>query len=360
MNDNDVPALAACDRRAFLLRAIMMSGGLVAVSRSIYAAEHGAATRQGNIEPGNESSVPVSLIGLPYLMGTRAPNSMYGMARGPVVLLESQNVPAALRSYFSDVEVTMIDNVDEPEPPLPRGDQMARILTENLALASAVRNARARGRLPIASIGTCSATLGMVGGLADVKGDFGMIWFDAHGDSETPDTTQSGFIEGMVVPMIAGQSWPRYSRRIPGFRTIPDERIISVSLGSTPWPIPADETPPAGTPVHKTEIDRLGLEATLGKALDQLAGRCRKVFVHMDADTIDPSFYKNFKSRPDITGLAPAQVSKAFDMIAARFEILALDVGAFDPTVDPRAPKILTSLLLDGAKAAARSRSTVK
>jgi hypothetical protein len=72
--------------------------------------------------------VPVSLIGLPYLMGTRAQNSMYGMAQGPIRMLEEQNAPAALRSFFKDVDVRMIDNVDEPAPPLPQGDQMAESL----------------------------------------------------------------------------------------------------------------------------------------------------------------------------------------------------------------------------------------
>jgi len=355
MNTNN-PQYPGSARREFMLRAALAGGGLLLSSRWVHAGQRDGATAAGKALSDTASSVPVSLIGLPYLMGTRELNTMYGMAQGPVVLLEPQNAPKALRSYFSDVEVTMIDNVDEPQPPLPRGDQMARILAENIALAAAVKTARSRGRLPIASIGTCSATLGMVGGLGDTQDDIGMLWFDAHSDAATADTTRSGFIEGMVVPMIAGTSYPAYCRQIPGFKPIPATHIISVSLGSTPWPIPPDGAPPVGTPVHKMEIDRLGLDATLGVALDELAQRCKKVFIHMDADTIDPQFYKNFKGRPDITGLSPAQVSKAFEMIGARFEILALDVGAFDPTVDPRAPAILSSLLLDGAKDAAQSR----
>ncbi|SIT54870.1 hypothetical protein BQ8794_190004 [Mesorhizobium prunaredense] len=152
--------------------------------------------------------------------------------------------PASLAGVFGNVEVVVIDDADEPTAAntggdyrlLPVGDQMSRILVQNIRLAETVQVARKAGRIPIASIGACSASLGMVGGIADAEGDVGMIWFDAHGDAKTPDTSESGFFEGMPVTTIAGKCWPRYRRKIPGFREIPEERIITVSLSEMSRP----------------------------------------------------------------------------------------------------------------------------
>jgi arginase len=85
-------------------------------------------------------SEPVSLIGLPYLMGTRALNDGYHMAHGPRVLLSQDQVPALVEDVFKDVSVTMIEDADEPTEKntggdyrlLPIGDQMSRILVQNI------------------------------------------------------------------------------------------------------------------------------------------------------------------------------------------------------------------------------------
>lgn len=344
------------DRRALL------GGGAVALGSVLGASmfPHMAAAATAKTGAPSPHNVPVSLIGLPYLMGTRAENSMYGMAQGPVRMLETQNAPTALRSYFRDVDVQMIDNVDEPAQPLPQGDQMARILAENLALAQAVRSARQKGRLPILSIGTCSAALGIAAGLSSDHDDIGMIWIDAHADAETPDSTRNGFIEGMVVPMIAGQTWKSYSNALPGFRPIDESRIISVGMSSRPWPLEArQDGSPMGATVHQHAIAEIGIVAALKPALDQLKTRCKKVFIHMDADSIDPSYFRNFKFRPSITGMTPAVVAQAFNLIADQFEILAFDLSAFDPVPDTRGPSVLAPIMLEAAKAAARSRAPV-
>ncbi|SDR63406.1 arginase [Rhizobiales bacterium GAS113] len=309
------------------------------------------------------SKQPVSLIGLPYLMGTRAPNSGYQMAQGPLLLLASENAPAAVRKVFDDVEVVLIDNVDEPSASdtggdyrlLPVGDQMARILVQNIHLASAVRDARSRGRIAIAAVGACSASLGMVGGLSGVDDDIGMIWFDAHGDAQTPDTSENGFFEGMPVTTIAGKCWPKYRRKIPGFREIPEDRIITVGLSEMFAANAREHAATAlGALVHKPAIEQFGFESAMERALRELATKCDKVFVHIDADVLDPSVLRA-NTHAAIGGLTDGQVVKALDLIAEKFEILALDFASFDPAVDPRGLAVLVPLIVHAAEAAAIS-----
>ncbi len=140
----------------------------------------------------SKNASPVTLIGLPYHCGTRGRVIGNAMAIGPEVLLAQDNAPKAFEEVFGDVEVVFLDQADRATDKetggdfrlLPAGDQMGRILVQNIHLANAVREARAAGRIPIVAAGTCSSSLGVVGGVGDAQGNIGLIWFDAHGDAE--------------------------------------------------------------------------------------------------------------------------------------------------------------------------------
>lgn len=316
------------------------------------------------------NATPVSLIGLPYLCGTRGRYSGNGntvsnaMALGPEVLMQDENAPAALREKFTDVECELIENAELASAEenngdyrlVPIGDQMGRILIQNIRLANTVRKAIARGRVPVVTAGTCSASFGMIGGIGDAEGPIGMIWFDAHGDAQTPDTSSNGFIEGMLQTTIAGQCWPLYRRKVPGFREITEDRIISVSIHEqyAPNGRRGEGRAALGTVVDVPVIQQLGYEVALGHALDLMKPRCSQVYVHIDTDCMDPSIMRSSNHAAD-GGLTDVQVATGLDMIADRFKILACAFTAFDPDVDPRGPSVIVPLMVKAAEAAARS-----
>lgn len=307
---------------------------------------------------------PISLVGLPYHCGTRGRVLGNAMAVGPEVLLSKENAVRAFGEVFSDVDLRMIENADQATADenggdfrtIPAGDQMGRILVQNIHLSRAVRGALDSGRIPVVSAGTCSASFGMIGGLGDVEGPIGLIWFDAHADAQTPDTSANGFIEGMLTTTIAGKCWPLYRRQIPGFREIPEDRIISVSIHE---PFAAGGRKSAagavGTVVNPPVIGKLGYERALGNALDALSARCSQVYVHVDTDVLDPSDLRANRHCAE-GGLKAAEVARGLDMIADRFRILALSFTSFDPDVDPRGPSVLVPLMVHAARAAARSQ----
>ncbi|MDD9720960.1 arginase family protein [Sulfitobacter sp. PR48] len=313
------------------------------------------------------NQTPVSLIGLPYHCGDRGRVPGNAMAVGPEVLMQDEHAPAALRAVFSDVDCHMIENAERANDAenggdfrtIPVGDQMGRILVQNIRLAAVVSDAISQGRIPIVTAGTCSACFGMVGGVGVAEGPIGMIWFDAHADAETPDTSSNGFIEGMLTSTIAGHCWPRYRQRVPGFREIPEERIISVGIhekyaegGRT------GGARAMGTIIDPPVIQKLGFEAALGHALDVLSTRCSQVYVHIDNDCMDPSVLRSSRHCAD-GGLTDGQVATGLDMIAKRFRILACCFTAFDPDVDPRGPSVIAPLMVKAAEAAARSISKI-
>ncbi|MBO9127753.1 MULTISPECIES: arginase family protein [unclassified Rhizobium] len=307
--------------------------------------------------------MPITLIGLPYNYGTRVPTKTNSMCNGPLVLLKQENVPAAMAKEFDDIEVIMIDDVDEPTARetggdvrlLPAGDQMARQLVQSMRLATVLREARSRGRLALAAIGTCSQALGMVGRVAEPDEEIGMIWLDCHGDAKTPDTTENGYFEGMPVTTIAGQCWPRMRRKIPGFREISEDRIISVGLHEqyTERARPGSGYA-VGERVDKPVIEKFGFESALTQALDRLATRCKKVYVHVDVDVLDPTvLLPSYHTAPG--GLTAEQLANALTLISERLEILSVAWAALDPTLDPKCLDVVVPLFVHSAKVTAQS-----
>ena len=59
-----------------------------------------------------------------------------------------------------------------------------------------------------------------------------VVWFDAHGEATTPETTTSGFLDGMGISILTGRCWRTMAASIPGFEPLPGKRIAL--LGARP------------------------------------------------------------------------------------------------------------------------------
>jgi len=89
-----------------------------------------------------------------------------------------------------------------------------------------VRALRAEGSFPIVLSGNCDIAIGGVCGCG--AGDTSVAWFDAHGEANTPETTSSGFLDGMGVAILTGQCWRTLSSLIPGFQAVPGNRVLLI------------------------------------------------------------------------------------------------------------------------------------
>lgn len=267
------------------------------------------------------------------------------MGRGPQVMLAPDMAPASLRRTGFDVEVSWVDADDavdlaHDQPNvfnelLIPGDQMSRHLIQDRAVASLVSAARANRRTPIVFCGNCNTSLGILGGLAEEG--IGVVWFDAHADCETPETTISGLFDAMALATVAGKCWERWRRSIPGFREVPEELIVFVGNHADPM------VRPVGTAVAPTALRASGLQA-LAEALDALRSRTSSVYLHIDFDIIDPTegASSNYAAPG---GLTVAEVTQAIRLVGERFTVLATAFSAFDPDVDERMPQIILGLL---------------
>ncbi|HVE80143.1 MAG TPA: arginase family protein [Gemmatimonadaceae bacterium] len=215
------------------------------------------------------------------------------------------------------------------------GAEVATAFALMRALALRVRAARDAGALPVVLAGNCNTAVGTVAGLAagGADDDVGVLWFDAHGDLETPETTTSGFVDGTGLAALAGRCWRALAASVPGFRPVAPHRVVLVGARDLSAAERAliDETGIAW--VRADALCERG-PAALAPAVEALAARgVQRAYVHVDLDVHDPTLAPaNHYAVPG--GLTPHAVREAVQLIADRVTIAAAALTAYDPASD--------------------------
>lgn len=182
---------------------------------------------------------------------------------------------------------------------------------------------RETGDAPVVVLsGNCGAAVGAAAGIG--TDDLAVIWFDAHGDYNTPDTTDTGYLDGMAMAVLTGRCWKGIARTIPNFAPVPPSRTMHVGARDFS---PGERDALLSDGVALIEPSLSGLESSL----DRL--RASRVLVHVDLDVIDPSHGRaNQYAAPD--GLSPADVLRVIALAQQRFTLAALVVASYDPAFD--------------------------
>jgi arginase len=202
------------------------------------------------------------------------------------------------------------------------------------AVADEVRASVAAGRLPLVLAGNCASSVGTIAGLGR---DVGVVWFDAHADFHTPDSTPTGFFDGFGLAMLTGEGWAELRSTIRGVRTVPQEHVVLAGARDVE---PTEETRLADSAIARVDA------STLEGALDELTGRVEAVYVHIDLDVLDPSEGKANAWAVE-GGFTAAELEAALRAILGRFEVPAAAITAYDPRSDPegRVPPIAAALV---------------
>ena len=201
----------------------------------------------------------IYLLQVPYDSGHRGVR----MGRGPERFTE-RGAAEWLRLAGHEVHLTVVE---------PASAWRAEIRTAfelHHALAETVHEAIQEGALPLVLAGNCNTAVGVMAGLPD---NTGVIWFDAHGDFSTPDTSESGFLDGMGLAILTGRGFSRLTQTIPRFSPVPDDHILTVGMRS----LDADEVERFAT----AEMLQLGVtqlrEGGLAEHLEVLRSRVEAV-----------------------------------------------------------------------------------
>jgi arginase len=186
---------------------------------------------------------------------------------------------------------------DYPEAALVEEDSLA---DQNLAIAAELPDR------PLVLGGCCSAHVGALEGLSARHDQLALVWLDAHGDLNTPETSPSGNVWGMPLRMIVDSGMVE-----PG----------SVALIGTRNLDPPEETFIAESGIH-----------TGPDAVDRAIEECGCVYVALDVDSLDPGEITSFMPEPD--GLSLDEVERLFADLRARSTIVGAGLSGLAPDPD--------------------------
>ena len=216
------------------------------------------------------------------------------------------------------------------------GDDRARFLSQILDLceevARLVRTSRQAGRLPLVLGGDHSVALGSLVGMASIEGPGGVIWVDAHGDLNTPETSPTGNVHGMVLSAALGLNGPAFARDGWTLPAVEAGRIALVGVRS----LDEGERKLLGELEAKvftmSEVDRRGIEVCMREALAHAAGAA---FLHVsfDMDVVDPDSAPGVGT-PVRGGLSYREAHLAMEIVAESGLADSLDVVEVNPILD--------------------------
>ncbi len=194
-------------------------------------------------------------------------------------------------------------------------------------LAEKVHEAHTAGDFPVILSGNCGAINGVAAGLGTER--LAAIWFDAHGEYMTPETTVSGFLDGMGLSILTGRCFKRLAGTIPWFRPLPPS--LTMLVGSRDYsPGERDELLGDGIPL----VERESLtEPNVARWFDSMRLGADRVIIHVDLDVLDPRFGHANQYAVD-GGLSPEEILRVIELARKRFTLAALVVASFDPGTD--------------------------
>ncbi len=211
------------------------------------------------------------------------------------------------------------------------------ILAMSDALRQQVEQALGKGHLPLVLGGDHSIAIGSVAGTACYHGQqgrsLGLIWFDAHGDANTPETTPSGNIHGMALAIALGLGDPdlvKLGGRAPkiqprnttliGIRDVdPGERETLKHVGVTVYTM--------------RDIDERGMRDVVDEAIRIAGDGTAGIHLSLDLDVVDPEDAPG-TGTPVWGGITYREAHLAMEMLSDRAEIVAIDLVEVNPVLD--------------------------
>jgi arginase family enzyme len=166
------------------------------------------------------------------------------------------------------------------------------------------------GRAPILVAGTCSIAVSTLPVVVRHNPDAWVLWLDAHGDFNTPETTRSRFLGGMCLSAACGL-WDT------GFGgDLDPSRVVMFGV--------RDLDGPEEVLLATHGVGTIGRPGDLADALDG-----RQVFVHLDLDVLDPGVLP--AAFPSDGGLDFDQLHRLLDLVAGAADVIGAEVTGAHP-----------------------------
>ena len=200
----------------------------------------------------------------------------------------------------------------------------------NRQLAALVRSAVTSGQLPVVLAGSCNASLGVLAGFEHAR--CGAVWLDAHADFNTPDSTASGFFDGMSAAIISGHCYRDYWAQIGDSTPLAEDTIPM--FGVRDLSPEAERARLKHSAIQVVEWRNGHPDRDIVATLDDLAFRAREIYLHVDFDAFAPELAPGIADQPVAGGLTLEQAVTIIRATGDRFRIRAATLATYAPERD--------------------------
>ncbi|MBY0359325.1 MAG: arginase [Candidatus Obscuribacterales bacterium] len=280
----------------------------------------------------------VTLIYVPIFMGGRHRGAGMGPAAIRVAEL-AENLTSMGFHVAREIEVNIPPTACWWEKMESGAKCVPEIKQVSEEVAAAVEGALLNNTMPITIGGDHSLAIGSIAGAANYYrksgSRFGLMWFDAHGDINTPDTTFNGNVHGMPLAVSIGKGDERlvnlggYSPKVEGGRTAligirdldPPERQLIRDSGVHAYTM--------------TDIDQLGMNTVIEKSLAEIGSDNAGIHISFDIDVMDPQWAPGVTTAAN-GGLTYREAHLALEMLAQTGQVRSMDFVELNPANDVR------------------------
>jgi arginase len=207
----------------------------------------------------------------------------------------------------------------------------------SLEVAAAVEGALLNNTIPITIGGDHSLAIGSIAGASNYyrqqQQTFGLVWFDAHGDINTPETSGSGNVHGMPFAISLGQGDDRLTG-IGGYAPkVEARRSVLIGIRDLDEPERKMINDSGITAFTMRDIDHLGLGRVTDLALGAVGSDVSGIHLSFDLDVMDPDIAPGV-STPARGGLNYREVKLALTLLAESQLIRSIDICELNPAFD--------------------------
>jgi len=218
-------------------------------------------------------------------------------------------VPYHLDEYLAELDFPLRAR-EVVTAELPPGNTWDRLAVLYAKVADAVAS-HGNGLVVVGS-GDCTTALGTVAGLQRAGRSPGIIWLDAHGDVQTPETTSSGYLGGMPLRLLTGYR-PELIAAALGLKPVPEHRMLLVGARDLD---PPEETYLAQSSIRRCEVSELDPGALPEGPL----------YVHLDLDVADPAEVPGLRY-PTPSGPSLGAVAAAMGLLIGTGQVAAIGLA---------------------------------
>lgn len=273
------------------------------------------------------------MIGVPMDLG----QSRRGVDMGPSAI---RYAGAIERLEALEYSIHDLGDIAVNRPAVPSTDNtnlknLQQVLEANTTLAQHVDQEIAKDRFPLILGGDHSIAIGSLAGIAKHYENLGVIWYDAHGDLNTEETSPSGNIHGMPLAVSLGLGNKQLIHLYGYAPKINPENIVIVGARSLD-PGERELIREKGIKVYTMhEIDRLGMPHVIEEAIAYLRNRTDGVHLSLDLDGLDPTEAPGVGT-PVIGGLTYRESHLAMEMLAEADIITSAEFVEVNPILDDK------------------------